>query len=234
MSGKAHFSRFLLVASVALLPGCQSMDAAMTSMGNSFAKLDFTDRDKAAAGNSGDVAAAAGDAAPAEIAAIAQPVDCPRVGMVDDLDKIHQFTEGKPFTDDNAISTATITKIDSLCSINDTNVIVDMDIHVAGTLGKRGKMLQADKPSFAYPYFIAITTPNGNITSKEVFAATMSFPADSDSEEHTEQMRQVIPLSGEYIAKDYEILVGFQLTPEELEYNRKLGEAAPPATAPGM
>jgi hypothetical protein len=217
MTGFRHLTvLFVLLA----LTGCETVNGAMSDMKGAFSRL---------GGNKGAEAAAPATEEQPLIAA--RGVDCPRVGVVDDLNSITQLADG------SALSSARMASIQSQCAINDTNVIVDMDIMFDGRMGPKGRAKPDDKPSFSYPYFIAITTPQGEITAKEVFTATVVYDAGQDVMEHAEQLRQVIPLTGEYNPRDFEVLVGFQLSPEELAYNRANPAAAstvrnlPPAPA---
>lgn len=218
----AGFRLFLILAAIAGLTGCETVNGAMTDMKGAFSRL----------GGGNEVAAA-----PAEEPLIAAyGVDCPRVGVVEDLNSLTQLSDesGKLGTE---ISSARMASVQSQCAINDKNVIVDMDIMFEGRMGPKGRVKPDDMPSFSYPYFIAITTPSGSITAKEVFTATVAYEANQDTMNHAEQIRQVIPLTGEYNPSDFEILVGFQLSPAELAYNRANPAAAstvrnlPPAPA---
>lgn len=203
---KTGFRHILVLTALLALSGCETMNGAMSDMKGAFSRL-----------GSGEKAAE--PAADAQPLVAARGVDCPRVGVVDDLNSLTQLA-GDSAAPGMEISSARMASIQSQCAINDNNVIIDMDIAFDGRIGAQGRAKPEDKPSFAYPYFIAITTPQGEITAKEVFSATVAYEAGQDSMTHTEQMRQVIPLTGEYRPSDFEILVGFQLSPAELAYNR--------------
>ena len=222
----AGFRHFLILAAVLGLTGCETVNGAMTDVKGVLSRL-----------GSGDEGAAATAATPVQEPLIAAyGVDCPRVGVVEDLNSLTQLSDdsGRLGTE---VSSARMASVQSQCAINDKNVIVDMDIMFEGRMGPKGRVKPDDQPSFAYPYFIAITTPSGSITAKEVFTATVAYDAGQDTMNHAEQIRQVIPLTGEYNPSDFEILVGFQLSPAELAYNRANPAAAsmvrnlPPAPA---
>ena len=219
------FRHFLILAAVVGLTGCETVNGAMTDVKGAFSRL-----------GSGDKAAEDAAMPAAEPLVAAYGVDCPRVGVVEDLNSLTQLDgdSGKVGTE---VSSARMASVQSQCAINDKNVIVDMDIMFEGRMGPKGRVKPDDQPSFSYPYFIAITTPSGSITAKEVFTATVAYEPGQDTMNHAEQLRQVIPMTGEYNPSDYEILVGFQLSPVELAYNRANPAAAsmvrnlPPAPA---
>lgn len=219
------FSRIILpvvmLGSAAALSGCGTMGSTVSSMRESLAaielpKLGLRKQEDAAGGDTVLVAS--------------QPVDCPRVGVVDDLNSITQFADEN--NTQSVLSQARLVNIHSSCAINENNVIVDMDITIESRIGPRGRVKEGDKPAFSYPYFVAITTPQGDITAKEIFTATIAFDGEAQAMGHAEQLRQVIPLRGDYNARDYEILAGFQLSPVALDYNRRqaAGGQAPAPT----
>ncbi len=110
----------------------------------------------------------------------------------------------------------------------DKSVAVQVSLIFNSSLGPRSKIYKGDKPNFAYPYFIAVTSPNGEIVAKEVFAASISYKEDQKSLSHKETLRQIIPLEKLGEGPDYTILAGFQLTEEQLEYNRTHPVIRPP------
>lgn len=213
------FIRVLMLGTLLFLPACATLDGAMTDIRNATGNFKMPTFARHGQPEAVDVAHDEKALAAAAMTEIATPVECPRVDVVDELSSLHQFVDGNNEAA-GAISSVTITAIDSLCSINEQNVVVDMDIIMQARLGPRAKAAATDKPSFSYPYFIAITTPSGDISAREVFAATIAYDADEESLTHNEKMRQVIPLTGDYSPRQYEIMVGFQLSPAELAYNR--------------
>lgn len=160
------------------------------------------------------------DDIPVLMAAESADISCPPLRIVDDLRDMHQFSVARNQSPPNKISSVSIENIEATCTRNDSNLAIDMHLIFDGTLGPRARMRANDRPGFAYPYFVAVTDPQGAVLSKEIFAATLSYGTDDEHLRHTENLRQLIPYGGERYNQDYEILVGFQLTPEELAYNR--------------
>jgi hypothetical protein len=73
----------------------------------------------------------------------------------------------------------------------------------------------------AYDFFVAITDPNDEIVAKRIFTTPLDFPTNVGYVEHLEELEQRIPLLKGGSAADYRIIIGLQLTEDELEYNRK-------------
>lgn len=89
-----------------------------------------------------------------------------------------------------------------------------------GKLGPKGREKVSDKPFFSYPYFVAVTSPGGKIMAKEIFAASMTYGSHESTHSYFEKLREVIPISSKENAKNYKILIGFQVTKDQLAYNR--------------
>lgn len=238
------------VALAAPLGGCESVDSAMHDMRNRIASMDwkapaitpkgadtYADSERMAGTDAGaqqqEPEQAQMQAAslpepeaplaldPAENTMTASVESCPPVTVIEELKALHQFSNPDRPSPQTKISEVAVGGLQTGCTYTGNNVAVELDLTFTGKLGPAGRMATSDQPSFAYPYFIAITTPNGNILAKEVFAATVTYEQGKDTVIHQEHLRQIIPLSGEYDT-EHSLLIGFQLSEGELAYNRSV------------
>ena len=69
-------------------------------------------------------------------------------------------------------------------------------------------------------YFVAVTGPGDQILAKETFGTRLDF-AGRNRIGVAEELAQRIPLPSDSDPGSYAVLVGFQLTPEELADNRR-------------
>ncbi len=69
------------------------------------------------------------------------------------------------------------------------------------------------------PFFVAVTLGSRQVLSKRVFSSEHYFPVQTGYSAFREEVVEFLPIFDGREAKDYEILVGFQLSPEQLEYN---------------
>lgn len=158
--------------------------------------------------------------------------DCPEVRIVEDLKQVHQFADPMQPKPESDISAIWMTGVQHNCTLTGKNAAIDIAVNFNGKLGPKGRAHSGDKPSFAYPYFVAITNDQGNIIAKEVFAVTLAYDAGRNDETKIEQIRQMIPAEGDAY-KSYKVLIGFQLTDQELAFNRALPpELLAPAANP--
>lgn len=145
---------------------------------------------------------------------------CPQVEIVDDLSSLSDFTNPKEMSADSLISRVDLNSAESTCKLASTSAVVDLKVVFNGKLGPKARQKSSDKPFFSYPFFIAVTAPSGKIMAKEIFSASLSYGANQNTHAYFENLRQIIPISGKDNAKNYRILVGFQLSPDQLAYNR--------------
>jgi len=145
---------------------------------------------------------------------------CPSVEVVNELRDLYEFTNRNEPQQQNMISRATIAKIETACQNSENAVTVDLKMAFEGTLGPRGRSSTQEKPFFSYPFFVAVTSANGRILAKEIFAANITYEAGKDYQTYYENMRQIIPIEARDSGNRYKILVGFQLGPDQLTYNR--------------
>ena len=85
--------------------------------------------------------------------------------------------------------------------------------------GTRGPAAGTDRVSV--PFYVAIAAPGRRIVAKEVFSAQLIFEAGGARAQTVEEIEQWIPLGPGAIGAGYETLIGFQLTPAQLEELRR-------------
>ena len=146
---------------------------------------------------------------------------CPQVEIVDDLSSISDFSNPKKQDKHNLISRVDLKSAESTCKLSSKTAIVDLKLLFNGKLGSKGRKKETEKPFFSYPFFVAVTTPAGKIIAKEIFAASMTYGAKENEHTYFENLRQIIPIKSKVQANNYRILIGFQVTPDQLEYNRE-------------
>jgi hypothetical protein len=154
-------------------------------------------------------------------AVAALPVNsCPQVKIVDELSALNEFSDLSSPADYNLISRVTLAQSESNCTYDGKNAIVDLKLVFDGQIGPKGRAKPGDTPTFSYPFFIAVTDSNNEIKAKEVFGASVTYAAGENSHTYYESLRQIIPVEDGMEAKNFSVLVGFQLSPDQLRYNR--------------
>jgi hypothetical protein len=142
---------------------------------------------------------------------------CPVIGSVYDAARYVKFAtpEGKIYTD--IAFTGEIADVRMYCRYTgDVPLVAEVEIDFAF-----GRGPQADGRTHDYPYFVAVTRRNGKVLAKEYFSTRAQF-SRGDVTTVTEQVKRItIPRADESISGvNFEIVVGFELTPEQLAFNR--------------
>ncbi|HYD67055.1 lipoprotein [Azospirillum sp.] len=160
----------------------------------------------------GALAALAGCSAPTSSEMV---LACPKVSIVRDLAEVTQFRAGGRDGSD-VVTRAALADYSGNCDYTRDGVTVNLSLYV---IAERGPALQGNQAS--YRYFVAVTPPNETQPrAKTEFESTIDFPAGQPRAGNKEEVTPTIPLPRDANAKDWQVLVGFQLTPEQLAYNR--------------
>jgi hypothetical protein len=146
--------------------------------------------------------------------------DCPSIEIVPELTALSEFAPEGSTDPRKLLSHVVLTETRGSCTYKNNSVTVELTMTFEGTLGPAGK--QAEKTAFfAYPFFVAVVDSGGDILAKEVFAASIGYENGADTQIHKETIRQIIPIVSRSDGRRHKIMTGFQLTPEQLAYNRK-------------
>jgi hypothetical protein len=157
------------------------------------------------------------------------PPPCPRVSILADAARITKFRPGPGRDLVDVLFEGEIGNFLTSCRHDidrktrtgtlDVEVIVDIE-------AARGP---ADRDRAAgYDYFVALTDVSGNVLQRGSFSATAAFEGNRtrfvfrDTPVHLK-----IPLKTGQAGPDFLIFLGFQLTPEEMQYNRLQRERGP-------
>ncbi|MBI1328079.1 MAG: hypothetical protein GC136_10620 [Alphaproteobacteria bacterium] len=161
---------------------------------------------------------------------ISAPQGCPKVAIFPELSKVSEFTTPDTTDKDELIGTAYVLNVGTRCVYNNDRFLSDIQITFNGELGPKGRARAADEVTFSYPYFFAVVGPNGGISTKKVYAFTTTYPANKTRTTATQTVQEQIVLPDRNAGDQYTIYIGFQLSEEQLKYNRDMGVTAPVIT----
>lgn len=155
--------------------------------------------------------------------AAAAPKPCPAVGVLAGTDRITVFNgSGRDLTD--VVLTAEIDKAATTCEYDTDDHTISVDIAFNGSAEMGPAATSSD---MNLKGFLAITRTDGKLVNKTVYDIPLSF------DKNTRKMRflksidgTVVPYGGTVNGSIYEMLVGFQVTKEQLDDNRKAAEDA--------
>lgn len=143
---------------------------------------------------------------------------CPLMGVLYDTARVVKFEQPGNQRYANIAFTGEMQGVHGLCRYVDADPIrMNMEIEMA--FG-RGPAATSDRQT--YRYWVAVTRRGRAPIEKVYFDVDVRFPRGEQVVTHREQIDQiVIPRANEEVSgENFEILVGFDLTPEQLQFNR--------------
>jgi hypothetical protein len=146
------------------------------------------------------------------------PKPCPTVGVLDGADHITVFNgRGRDLTD--VVARAEIRKAVIECEYepSDGNISVNIAFDGQADLGPAATSREMTLKGFM------TVVRHGAIKSKMEYDIPVSFAGAARTVRFLKTIDETkIPYGGELNGSAYEVLVGFQLTQDELDYNRKV------------
>lgn len=142
---------------------------------------------------------------------------CPMLGVLYDSSRLVEFA-GPEERFSNVAYTGEMRGVRGLCRYTGANPI-EMSLEIEMAFGKGPA---APDNSRDYRYWVAVTRANLAPVEKQYFDVRVNFPRGEDRMAGSEIIQKiVIPRANDTISgANFEILVGFDLTPEQLAFNR--------------
>ncbi|HEB80205.1 MAG TPA: hypothetical protein ENI79_07015 [Rhodospirillales bacterium] len=153
------------------------------------------------------------------------PPPCPRPAIYAETANVTKFREGPGRDLIDVVAEGKIIGFSGGCNYDfdeetgegvlTVEISVDFEAH-RGTANKDRKA--------KFDYFISVTDQNHNVLSKGVFDVDIEFPGNRTRAGYTDDDPPVnleIPLQKGQIGEDFNILIGFQLSNDELTFNRR-------------
>jgi hypothetical protein len=143
------------------------------------------------------------------------PPACPRATIIGDGSSVTKFREGPGRDLTDVVAEGQIVDVAVECGYDRSGVDVALQVAITATRGPADRSRNAE-----FAYFVAITDAQRNILAKEVFQVRFEFPPNQQRVGQVDEIEPRIPLKDRAEGVSYQIVVGFQLTPEEIEWNR--------------
>ena len=139
---------------------------------------------------------------------------CPHLGLLADASRLTDF-EGTT----SAQFRATLGGEALQCVVKDGVAHTRLKFKVTGNL-----QTDAKSDTRKVPYFVAVMQGT-QVLAKQVYSIDIPFTGHERSVSVEERINRVdIPLASGKAATDYQVMIGFQLTREQVAYNRQTGE----------
>lgn len=148
---------------------------------------------------------------------------CPQVAIVRNLERIEDHGRDAP-DPSTLVAVAALRDIDGTCDYKDKGVDIAFDLNIAAEKGAR---LGSDQISF--PFFVSLVGPEDQVIAKESMTTKIDFPSGDTRTKKTESLHVFLPLKPKETAEGYRVLLGFQLSEDQLKAAREKENAEAPA-----
>ncbi|MSO81009.1 MAG: hypothetical protein EXQ97_05145 [Alphaproteobacteria bacterium] len=149
-----------------------------------------------------------------------QPPACPAIVVVGETAKLTQFRPGAGRDLTDVVAEGRIDRFDGFCETDRNRdgtgeVRVELQVFVVIARGPANTTRTA-----SYEYFVAIADKSERILAKQTFSADVAFEGNRNRLKAFETLEQKIPLAVSQDGGAFTVYIGFQLTPDQLSYNR--------------
>ncbi len=110
------------------------------------------------------------------------------------------------------------TKMNSIsgnCEVDEKLITMELAVSMQALRGPANTKGEAD-----FAYFVAILDKDKKVLTRTKFPMIAKFKRDETKLDFSEAVTVTIPKKKEAMPEDYMVYMGFEMTPEELAYNR--------------
>ena len=153
-------------------------------------------------------------------------MECPMVSILPEASSITRYAKGMRRTVLDVDFSGKITGIEGKC-FYELNSDTDFGIVTINVITKfkmrRGSANKSQKADFLY--FASVVNNQGKVLEKQTFPYSIKFSKNRSWVKNEDSpIELIIPLADENIGQNFTVFVGFQLSQEELEFNRNQGD----------
>jgi hypothetical protein len=141
---------------------------------------------------------------------------CPAASILGNAERVAQFKQGAGRDLIDVMFQAEIGKLNMTCRYLKGRVVTDISFELIAERGPAARNRTGE-----FDYFVAISDPKGRVLAKENFHSKIAFAENRRRAGILEEIEQSIPLRKDEDGGAYEILVGFQLTEDQMKFNRR-------------
>lgn len=146
------------------------------------------------------------------------PRPCPPVFVVKQASFLTEYRNNVPGDITDVVFQNKISDFQGVCSFDKKRNRMNVTLSVIFDM-LRGPANQTRKGSFAY--FVAIPKFHPSPFGKQIFGVSVNFAENQTRQRAVDTVELEIPLKKGVPLKDYAIYVGFQLTPDQVDENRR-------------
>ena len=140
---------------------------------------------------------------------------CPVAGALEDAMELTRFRAESDKTPTDLDFAAQFARIGRTCYFDDSEAQIDIALGIEVRRGPANTTAEAP-----LNYFVAVLDPADNVVLRQPFRTLVKFQNRDTRVAFVEQFGVLIDL-GKFRPSDFRVYVGFEMTPDELAYNRQ-------------
>ncbi|MBI3675555.1 MAG: hypothetical protein HY243_02940 [Proteobacteria bacterium] len=152
-----------------------------------------------------------------------RPENCPDTSMLASASIVSIMRDGTAPDPANELYTVQLGKVTSTCRLSEEDRTSEEDVEIKF---RATRSSSGEAATYTVPFFVAVAQA-GKVVSKKPYMVQVSFQAGETVTKVDQDIDSVvINVDRDKHAIDYQVLVGLQLTKEQLEYNQAHGRYA--------
>ena len=141
---------------------------------------------------------------------------CPATAVLDDAGELVRFGTVPPKGPGDVSFNVRMKYISGICDVDEKVVVMELRTAMEAARGPAN-----EKGELHFVYFVAILDRDKTVLSRTKFPMIARFQGRETTLEFADAVTVTIPRKTGDIPKDYIVYLGFEMSPEELAYNRK-------------
>jgi len=145
--------------------------------------------------------------------------DCPTITGVTDASVATVFRSGATTDPANVLYTVEITSVSGTCDMDKRETTADSSVDISFRATRAPSGAEAH---YKVPYFVAVTDGSTRVMAKRTYTIEIDFAPGQTTVEQDDTVGSAhLNVAKGKHPYDYQVLVGLQLTKDQLEYNRQ-------------
>ena len=140
---------------------------------------------------------------------------CPAVFILDDARELTRFKPGPGRDITDILFQAEIVNFVGDCDYDEGRAEIELSVQIRVERGPANKGREV-----AFEYFVAMPQFQSEAEGKRVFSVAGTFEGNLTRMQYQDDLEMTIPVKAPTDGAAVEIILGFQLTPDELKFNR--------------
>lgn len=149
---------------------------------------------------------------------------CPDAAILANTASLPAFDPAKGADPSAVVYNIAMTNVKTRCDYSKRDNTADANVKISYTATRAPG---GDDAHYRVPYYVAVTT-GGEIIDKQIHWLEFDFPKSTPTVSGEADVDSIeIKVARQKRSYEYHLLIGFQLTQAQLDYNKKMGQFAP-------